>query len=167
MADILHLLKIHAQREAVYRAIATAEGVRNWFSRDSDLDPGVGGHGEIRFADGTRVTRLRVAELEPTTRVSWQVLSAPMPTWPGTTIGFGMDAEGDDTMLHFAHRGFTQADDFLAMSATAWACFLLSLKQYLETGKGTPHPDDVLSRVPLQKPGPGTPTEHPPTRIEA
>lgn len=148
MADILHLLQVHAPREAVYQAIATAGGVRNWFSRDADFESTVGASGEIRFAGGKRVTRIRIAELEPTERVAWQVISAPMPTWPDTTIEFTMRTDGDGTMLHFAHRGFQQTDDFFAMSATAWASFLLSLKQYLETGEGTPHPDDALSRAP-------------------
>lgn len=148
MADILHLLKIDSPPEAVYRAIATAEGVRSWFSRDADLDSKVGGRGEIRFADGKRITRIGIEELAPPARVIWDVLSAPMPTWPGTRIEFQLRAEEAGTMLHFAHRGFEQADDFFAMSATAWGCFLISLKQYLESGRGTPHPDDALSRAP-------------------
>jgi hypothetical protein len=28
-----------------------------------------------------------------------------------------------------------------------WACFLVSLQQYLETGCGAPHPDVDFSRV--------------------
>lgn len=71
-----------------------------------------------------------------------------MPTWADTLVEFELDADHAATMLHFAHRGFSQTDDFFAMSATAWASFLLSPKQYLETGTGTPHPDDPLSRDP-------------------
>lgn len=147
MTDILHLLKIDSPREAVYRAIATAAGVRRWLTRDADLDARIGGGGEIHFADGKRITRIRIEALEPAARVVWKVLSAPMPTWPDTEIAFELGADGAGTMLRFAHRGFDEADDLFAMSATAWACFLISLKQYLETGEGTPHPDDALSRA--------------------
>lgn len=148
MTDILHLLSIHAPREAVYEAIATVAGIRNWFSRDADLETRVGGSGEIRFAEGRRITRIEIGALEPPARVAWKVLSAPMPTWPDTTVEFEMQADDAGTTLHFAQRGFAQADDFFAMSATAWGCFLVSLKQYVETGQGTPHPDDPLSRTP-------------------
>ncbi|HKT40746.1 MAG TPA: SRPBCC domain-containing protein [Rhodanobacteraceae bacterium] len=151
MADILHLLQIQAPRESVYQAIATAEGLRNWLSRDADLDTELGGDGEIRFAEGKRILKIGLRELKPTTRIVWKVLSAAMPTWEDTTVAFEMTSEGDGTMLHFRHRGFQQADDLFAMSTTIWASFLISLKQYLETGKGMPHPDDPLSRAPGSK----------------
>ena len=151
MPDVLHLLMIHAPRERVYEAIATADGVRNWFSRDADLEPRVGGSGEIRFANGQRITRVEIEELEPAGRIVWKVVSAAMPTWADTRIEFRMAAADDGTMLRFAHRGFDDTDDFFAMSATARANFLISLKQYAETGEGTPHPDDPLSRSPGAK----------------
>ncbi|HVU81389.1 MAG TPA: SRPBCC domain-containing protein [Rhodanobacteraceae bacterium] len=151
MADVLHLLMIHAPRERIYEAIATAEGVRNWFSRDADLEPTVGGSGEIRFANGQRITRVKIEQLEPAERVVWKVVSAAMPTWADTRVEFRMAAADGGTMLRFAHRGFGEADDFFAMSATAWANFLISLKLYAEIGEGTPHPDDPLSRSPGAK----------------
>lgn len=148
MAEILHLIKINAPREQVYQAITTAEGVRNWWTRDADLDSKVGGGGEFRFAGGTRITKVRIEELKSPSRVVWKPLAAPIPTWPDTKIEFELNAEEDNgTTLRFAQRGFKQTDDLFAMVATAWAAFLISLKQYLETGKGTPHPDDALSRV--------------------
>lgn len=148
MVDILHLFQIHAPREAIYQAIATTDGIRDWFSRDADLDPRVGGSGEIRFAGRTRIIRIDTEKLEPPARIVWKVLSAAMPTWANTSVEFKLNADDTGTMLHFSQRGFQQADDFFAMSTTAWASFLFSLKQYLETGKGTPHPDDLLSRAP-------------------
>lgn len=151
MADILHLLQIQAPPEAVYQAIATIDGVRNWFSRDADFHSKVGGSGEIRFADGQRVIKMEIEELKPIGRVAWRVLSAAMPNWANTRVEFEIGAGDDGTLLHFAHRGFPGADDFFAMSATAWAGFLISLKQYAETGKGMPHPDDPLSRAPSPK----------------
>ncbi|MGH8282574.1 MAG: SRPBCC family protein [Gammaproteobacteria bacterium] len=145
MSDILHLIKIRAPRERVYQALVTAEGVRGWWTRDADLDAKVGGTGEFRFAEGTRITKVRIEELKPSARVVWKVLSAPMPTWADTTISFDLSTD-DGTLLHFAHRGIKQADDLFAYSTTAWGYFLVSLKQYLETGEGTPHPEDVFSR---------------------
>src|SRR5579875_312238 len=75
MAEIMHLLKIDAPRESVYRAIASVEGVRNWLSRDADFDSMMGNSGEIRFAGGTRILKILLEELKPTTRVAWNVLS--------------------------------------------------------------------------------------------
>ena len=42
-------LKIQAPRDRVYQAIATGEGIRNWWTRDASLDPSLGGAGEFGF----------------------------------------------------------------------------------------------------------------------
>ncbi|MGH7745669.1 MAG: SRPBCC family protein [Gammaproteobacteria bacterium] len=147
MADILHLIKIRAPRERVYQALATVEGVRAWWTRDADLDAKVGGSGEFRFAGGKRITKVRIEELKPPSRVVWKAISAPIATWADSSINFDLQADDDGTTLRFAQRGIQQADDQFAMSTTAWGSFLLSLKEYLETGRGTPHPDDPLSRA--------------------
>lgn len=152
MADILHLIKINAARERVYQAITTAEGIRQWWTRDVDLDSKAGGHGEFRFAAGTRITKVRIEELKPFFRAVWKPLAAPIPAWLDTKIEFELNAEEDNsTTLRFSQCGFKQTDDLFAMVNTAWAVFLISLKEYLETGKGTPHPGDVLSRAPGSK----------------
>ncbi len=49
MPDIMHTLKIKTSPDQVYRAIATAEGIRDWWTRDAALDPKVGGAGEFGF----------------------------------------------------------------------------------------------------------------------
>jgi hypothetical protein len=51
-------------------------------------------------------------------------------------------ADRDDTTPLFAHRGFPRADGGFASATTRWGFYLLSLKRYLQTGKGTPNPDD-------------------------
>jgi uncharacterized protein YndB with AHSA1/START domain len=57
MPDMMHLVKIHASPERVYQALTTTEGIRNWWTRDADLDSKIGGTGEFRFCyEGQRVT---------------------------------------------------------------------------------------------------------------
>jgi hypothetical protein len=35
MQDIMHLIKIHSPSERVYDAITTADGIRQWWTRDA------------------------------------------------------------------------------------------------------------------------------------
>jgi uncharacterized protein YndB with AHSA1/START domain len=49
MPDIMHLVKIHASPERVSQALTTAEGSRNWWTRDAVLDSKIGGTGEFSF----------------------------------------------------------------------------------------------------------------------
>ncbi len=147
MPDIMHLIKIGASPKRVYAALTTAEGVRSWWTRDADLDTHVGGTGEFRFSYGSPVvTQVRVEELVPSMRVGWKTISSLRPEWAGTMISFDLRAEGGDTFLSFAHRGFAQADKIYALT-TGWGYYLVSLQQYLETGEGTPSPDVDFARV--------------------
>lgn len=144
----MHLINIRASREQVYQALTTADGIRNWWTRDADLGSKIGGTGEFRFYEGKSVTRVSIDELEPPAHVCWKTISANAPGgWDGTTITFGLRSEGGDTVLSFAHRGFKQADEGYARVTTGWAYYLVSLQQYLETGKGAPHPDIDFARV--------------------
>jgi uncharacterized protein YndB with AHSA1/START domain len=148
MPDILHLIKISSTPERVYHALTTPEGVREWWTRDADLDSMAGGMGEFRFYKGHGVTKVRIDELKPPARVAWMVLSANAPGgWNGTTITFDLRAEGGATVLLFAHRGFEQANEGYALVNMGWAYFLVSLRQYLEMGKGAPHPNVDFARV--------------------
>jgi uncharacterized protein YndB with AHSA1/START domain len=140
MPDILHNLKIQTQPERLYQAIATAEGIRNWWTRDALLDTAVGGTGEFGFYGRRFVVKVGIDALEPQARVKWRVTNA---AWPGDVVEFNVIPEAGHMRLAFAHRGFAEADQKYASATTRWCAYLLSLKGYLETGKGSPNPDDI------------------------
>jgi uncharacterized protein YndB with AHSA1/START domain len=139
MQDIMHLIKIHASSGRVYQAITTADGIRQWWTRDAAIEPKIGAGGEFGFYGKRFVAMVTVEELNPTTRVRWKVINS---AWEGKDIEFHLKADGNDTTIIFAHRGFPRGDDGYAGATTRWGFYLLSLKRYLETGKGTPNPDD-------------------------
>jgi uncharacterized protein YndB with AHSA1/START domain len=139
MQDVMHLIKIHAPAERVYAAITTADGIRQWWTRDAAIEPEVGATGEFGFYAKRFVAKVTVAELSPATCVRWKVANA---AWPGNDIEFNLKTDGTATTLLFAHRGFPRADEGFASATTRWGFYLLSLKQYLQTGRGTPNPDD-------------------------
>ena len=147
MPDILHLLTIDAPPERVYQALTTTEGVRNWWTRDATLDSHVGGSGEFAFYDRKTVTKASIAELVPPSRVGWRIADSTLPSWHGTSISFDLRPEGEGTVLRFAHRGFREADDNYARVTTGWGYYVASLRKYLETGTGMPHPDVDFHRV--------------------
>jgi uncharacterized protein YndB with AHSA1/START domain len=145
MQDICHLVKIRVAPGQVYEAITTQDGVRGWWTRDTVLDSKLGGTAEFGFFNHRSVTKVRVDELTEPSHVGWKVLAGP-PGWEGTTISFDLRADGNDTVLSFAQRGFKQADEPYAITTTTWGRYLGSLTQYLETGRGTPHPDNDFVR---------------------
>lgn len=146
MPDIMHLITIRVSPEQVYQALATPEGIRNWWTHDAVLDSKIGGTGEFCFYERQRVTKVGVTELVPPVRMAWRTIASNIG-WDGTTIAFELRPEGRDTVLRLAHRGFPQADDLYARTTTGWAYYLVSLQQYLETGKGAPHPEVDFARM--------------------
>lgn len=144
MSEIMHLIKIRAAQDAVYQAISTGEGIRNWWTRDAGLDPSLGGAGEFGFYGHRMVIKVKVAELVPPKRAAWDVVSSTGGGFDGTTVSFDLTSEDGITSLLFAHRGFRAGASNIASATTRWGFYLLSLKRYLESGKGTPNPDDTV-----------------------
>jgi len=143
MSEIMHLIKIRAAQDKVYQAVATAEGIRHWWTRDAALEPKIGGAGEFGFYGHRLVIKVRVAELTPLAHTAWDEVSSTGGRFDGTTISFDLKSDEGITSLLFAHRGFKTGDDNIASATTRWGFYLLSLKRYVETGKGTPNPEDT------------------------
>lgn len=143
MPEILHLIKIRAAQDKVYQAVSTPEGIRGWWTRDAALDPKAGGSGEFGFYGHRMVIKVKVAEITPPNHVAWDSVSSTGGGFDGTTISFDLKSEDGVTSVLFAHRGFKTAGEQVASATTRWGFYLLSLKHYLETGEGTPNPEDT------------------------
>ena len=148
MPNITHVVTIHASPERVYSAVTTAEGIRNWWTREVRLDSQIGGTGEFRFNRGRTVTQVRVDEVEPPVRVRWTTIFSNAPAgWMGSTIVFDLRRENGGTVLSFTHCGLRVADEgFLRLSA-GWAYYLTCLQRYLEKGYGALPADIDLARL--------------------
>ena len=63
--------------------------------------------------------------------------------WLGTDITFDLSQQDDQTIVLFAHRNWSESTEFTSHCSMKWATFLLSLRDYVESGKGKPSPDDI------------------------
>ena len=135
MARIAHLVRIHATPEEVYQCIASPTGIAEWFTEASSPDYRKGGTLELRFGD-ERVS-FGISELEEPSRVVWHC-TTPENSWFNTDIAFEFEAQGDDTIVRFDHRGWPDMSDRFRDCSMSWAYFLESLRSLLEEGRGTP-----------------------------
>jgi uncharacterized protein YndB with AHSA1/START domain len=140
MVDILHRVGIKSSPEKTYRALATCQGLADWWTRDTSGDSRVGGVIAFRFPDGG--FDMRVVELQPGKRVLWQVVDGPAD-WVGTKIRWELAQKGEYTVVLFKHEGWKEPVEFMHHCSTKWGTFIMSLKSLLETGRGAPAPDDV------------------------
>src|SRR5476651_2910867 len=73
MPDILHKVGIKASSlNDVYTALTTLDGLRGWWTTDTQGDSKAGGTIAFRFGGGG--FDMKVLELQPAKRVLWQVV---------------------------------------------------------------------------------------------
>jgi uncharacterized protein YndB with AHSA1/START domain len=140
MSDIKHQIIIRGKEQDVYKALSTIDGLAHWWTLTTTGDSKVGGQIDFRF--NQHVVNMRVAALEPGRRVAWECID-PQGEWTGTKLNFDLKGKDGATVLTFGHKEWREQSEFFGHCSMKWATFLLSLKQYVETGAGAPFPNDV------------------------
>jgi uncharacterized protein YndB with AHSA1/START domain len=146
VTDIVHRIGIRAPASKVFEAVATAEGVAGWWTRDTTGTAALGGKVNTRFLhqDGSEIGHMdfEITTLEPDQEVRWRFTDGP-PEWIGTEATFQLAEDSGMTIVIFGHRNWREPVEFMAHCSMKWAVFLLSLRELVETGKGKPAPEDM------------------------
>jgi uncharacterized protein YndB with AHSA1/START domain len=130
-------IELGAPPARVYEAIATADGVRSWWT-DGTFGDAVGEIGRLRFGHGW--TELRIERLVSERAVEWSCVGQdidhfdPPDEWVGTRIRFDLEPldEGTRTKLVFVHEGLAGLG-CEEMCTKGWAHYIgVSLKGLVE-----------------------------------
>jgi len=144
--DIVHRIGIKAPVSKVYAALSTIDGLAGWWTRKTSGSSKIGGDIAFRFhtAAGDEIGGfvIEVLELTPDRKVRLRVKEGP-PEWVGTDIELVLSRQDDYTIVMFGHRKWREEVEFMAHCSTKWATFLLSLRDFVETGTGRPSPNDL------------------------
>jgi len=140
VSEIRNRVGVNAPINEVYDAIATREGLSQWWTNDVEGDARVGGELAFYFGGPDRVAKMEVVESSRPSRVVWRGAPGGPDEWVDTTFTFELRAEGDETVVLFTNAGWREPVEFMHHCSTAWAYYLLSLKHGLEGGKATPFP---------------------------
>jgi len=146
MVDIIHRIGIKSPVAQVYKALSTIKGLANWWTEETEGEEKVGGKIVFTFRSETGEIKgqmiMEVQELNPGKAIRWRCIDGP-EEWVGTDITFELSQQDDQTIIIFGHRNWREAVEFTAHCSMKWAVFLLSLREYVETGKGKPSPHDL------------------------
>ncbi len=146
MVDIIHRIGIKAPVASVVEAVSTVAGVAGWWTRDTTGTSGPAGSMTARFANpaGEQIGTMNfdVTKVDPNSSVHWRFTDGP-PEWIGTDATFDVSRQGEYAVLIFGHRNWREAAEFTAHCSMKWATFLLSLREFAETGRGSPSPNDL------------------------
>ena len=144
MANIIHRIGIKSSAKKVYNAVSTINGLAHWWTEEVEGDEQIGGKIVFRFSALSSVEEIgkmvmEVKELNPEKQVRWRCTEGPVE-WIGTDVTFELSQQDNQTIIIFGHRNWREEVEFMAHCSMKWAVFLLSLREYVETGKGKPSP---------------------------
>jgi uncharacterized protein YndB with AHSA1/START domain len=153
MATLYHQVWIDAPAAKVYEALATAEGLGNWWAPHTSTETDAGlvlshspgaAHGDVQ---------MKVLDNTPDRRVEWEIISthpkrSPASAWTGTHIIFeiterespghwlGLNNEGQNmAVLNFYHEGWDENSEFFGFCNYAWGVTLDLLRQGCESSQ--------------------------------
>jgi uncharacterized protein YndB with AHSA1/START domain len=121
----------------VYAAVATEAGLRGWWTRDTILNPSVGGKAEFGFARRATVFRMVVDALEVDRRVRMSC-SGDQAEWAGTSLEWHIEPTEDGSILSLRHGGWKAPTDYCYSCNTMWGNLMFKLKAYVESGSPQP-----------------------------
>jgi len=138
MPSILHQITIQASSDRVFDLLATADGLRCWWTGDTVAEPVEGSIAEFGFNDRQTVFRMRVDELVPGRRVKWSCLG-DNDEWEGTELEWQLTPlDGGRVELRFAHRDWRSLAGAYAVCNTTWGALLYRLKDCAEGAASGP-----------------------------
>lgn len=138
MPDIRHQILIHAESEALLRAVTEQKGLRAWWAQSAIAQADAGTEAVFTFADGAVVIRMRVDAIKDG-EVRWHCIG-DIEEWTGTNLFFKWQRNNDAIMLDFGHMNWASSEGAYAQCSYDWAHYMRSLKLYLEKGTGIPYP---------------------------
>ena len=150
---------VGAERDAVFQAITTRDGLDAWWGRALDAEALVGA--VVVFDHGLGdLLRMEVVDLARPNRVAWRCLSDfsepsnPASEWLGTTISFelragqddpaaewlgskiGIDASaGEFTIIDFRHSGWPSQSRWRPFCDWSWGQVLTDLGRHCDAGQ--------------------------------
>ena len=140
MAEILHDVPIEGSREAVYKALTEGSEINKWWTTNGQAMPDEGTTIHVEFFGGMVKMDYHVDKLVDGQQIEWTVTGPPSPEWADTRVSWQLvDGEQSQTLLRFAHRDWKSTEGAFPSINFAWGGYLMSLKQYVETGQGMPH----------------------------
>lgn len=137
--DYQKTIRLQASASEVFDALTTITSLSSWWTRATGSGE-AGGELRFFFGSATDVCVMRVDRAERPALVEWTVTEcAFLPDWVGTRPTFTITpVEGEGSELQFRHHGLTPELECIEMCTLGWNTYLASLRQYVESGAGSP-----------------------------
>jgi len=139
MPELPYLFPIKASRADVFRAIATPEGLNNWWTKTCSGNPTNGGEYALGFGPEYE-WNATVSRYEPESNFELSLTKADAD-WAGTRLVFRLAEKDGTTEVDFQHLGWPTENEHYRISSYCWAMYLRLLRRYVEFGEVVPYED--------------------------
>ena len=141
MARVRHRVGIVGAINTIYRSMHEPGGLNGWWTTTTDGTPKVGHVLDLHFSDVVTLS-FRIDALEENALVRLHCVSGPRP-WQDCSLEFSFKQDADQVWVELVHENEAASEDDFLYFNTKWTCYLLSLRDLIENGKGRPYPNDV------------------------
>jgi uncharacterized protein YndB with AHSA1/START domain len=126
--------------ERVFDAVATLDGLRQWWTPRVTGSASAGGDLRFEFEGLEEHVVMHVDRMERSSSVHWTCVEhTRLEDWKGTRVLFDLAPRGPGGCdLTFRHVGLTPALDCYEQCDRGWDHFLASLVAYVDQGEGSP-----------------------------
>lgn len=122
--------------DTVLKAVSSKSGLASWWTKNMDHIGMVGSISTFRFKSGA-FSKMKIIKAEPGL-IEWLCVDGH-DEWKGTHVTFELENQGEETKVCFSHYGFKEQTEYVGECSFHWANYLISLKNFCETGKGMPN----------------------------
>ncbi len=133
MADIFLSFPVNAPIGQVFNAVATPDGLNQWWTLRASGEPTTGSTYELYFAEDYD-WRAVVIKADPPFYLEFEVKNATHD-WQGTQVIFSLEDRDSITQVNFSHLGWPENNDHFRTSSFCWAMYLRLMTRYVEFGE--------------------------------
>jgi len=142
MDNIRHRVGIKANVKDVFEAVHHPNKLTGWWATKAAGGTDLGSQVELEFPGYPKFV-WEIAELSVNERVCLNFIAGPEP-WSGSELIFELDEAEAQVFVTLTHVTVTETPkEAFLFFCTKWPLFLVSLKEFLETGVGKPYPNDI------------------------
>jgi uncharacterized protein YndB with AHSA1/START domain len=137
MPAITHDISIKANCSTVYHALTTTDGLRSWFTAETEGSGLPGTEWTLKFSHQPSFV-WQIVSMDNNRSVTWKCLQGPGNS-PGTEVEFKLKEESNHhCTLTISHQGWTKDDPKFERCVEIWRTLMDHLQRYSETNIPAP-----------------------------
>jgi uncharacterized protein YndB with AHSA1/START domain len=142
MKKTIHFIGAKCTKEDMFNAISKPSELGKWWATSAKGTVELGETLHLTFNNLTTL-KFRYDEIVPNEKLVLTCYDS-FKSWDKTQLIFEVEEKDNQVFLTQTHQNINSQDtESLTYFSSKWTVYLLSLKQYLETGIGTPYPNET------------------------